>query len=370
MVGSVLLDRMDQEGDFEHIEPLFFSTSQAGKPAPRRSVAPVLDAGDLDRLAELDVVLTCQGGEYTQSVEPRLRERGWCGYWIDAASTLRMEPDAVIVLDPVNRALIDRALERGVRRLIGGNCTTSLLLMALAGVIERGWVEWLTTMTYQAASGAGAEAMRGLGLELREVTAAASAELADPGSSILALERRLTEAVRALERPVLGAPLAANLIPWIDRGVESGATREEWKTFAETNKILELDPPLPVDGLCVRVPVLRCHAQAVTLKLRREVPLDELRSAIADAHPWVELVDNDAEETRARLTPAAITGRLEVAVGRLRQLRMGPEYIGLFTVGDQLLWGAAEPLRRVLRILVERQAVGGRELATAGVGVS
>lgn len=367
MVGSVLLERMDQERDFEHIEPLFFSTSQAGKAPPRKSREPVLDAMDCARLAELEVIVTCQGGDYTRHVEPKLREMGWQGYWIDAASTLRMESDAAIVLDPVNRRVIDAALDRGVRRLIGGNCTTSLLLMGLAGLFERGWVEWLTTMSYQAASGAGAEAVRSLALEMREVVAAGEQALASE-LPVLELERRLSAATRNLDAPLQGAPLAASLIPWIDRPVEAGATREEWKTFAESNKILGADPPIPIDGVCVRVPVLRCHAQAVTVKLRRDLPLDEIESVLRSAHPWVEVVPNEPEATRSRLTPAAITGTLQVAVGRLKKLRLGPEYLGLFTVGDQLLWGAAEPLRRALRIVGERTAAAPPAVVAPSAG--
>ncbi|MEB2310829.1 MAG: aspartate-semialdehyde dehydrogenase [Sorangiineae bacterium] len=357
MVGSVLVERMRAERDFDAFEPLFFSTSQAGARAPElgREVAPVADAGDLDALRKLEIVVSCQGGDYTKAVHGELRRSGWKGYFIDAASTLRMEPDAVIVLDPVNRALIDAALARGVRDFVGGNCTVSLMLMAMHGLFARGWVEWVSSMTYQAASGAGARQMRELVQQMR-VLADAGAELADdPASSILELDRAVAAAARseALPRAELGAALAGSLIPWIDRAVDGGRTREEWKGSAETNKILALEPPVPVDGICVRVGAMRCHSQGLVVKLREDVPLAELEQAVGTANDWVRLVANDKEATLAELSPAAVSGTLAVPVGRLHKLEMGPTYLGAFTVGDQLLWGAAEPLRRMLRILLE-----------------
>lgn len=358
MVGSVLMERMVAEGDFAAagIDPVFFSTSQPGAPAPAHvpEAPPLRDARDLDALEVMDVVVSCQGGPYTLEVHPRLRARGWAGFWIDAASALRMRDHAVIVLDPVNGPAIERSIARGVRDLVGGNCTVSLMLMALAGLFRQGWVEWVSTMTYQAASGAGAAALRELVAQMHAVGQAASDLLAAPvEAAALELDRRVTAAVRGPELPtrVFGAPLAASLIPWIDAPVEGGQTREEWKGHAEANKILEADPPVPVDGLCVRVGAMRCHSQAVTIKLKQAVPLDEVEAAIASAHEWVEVVPNTKEATLARLSPAAVSGTLTVPVGRLHALRMGPEYLTAFTVGDQLLWGAAEPLRRVLRML-------------------
>jgi len=360
MVGSVLMERMAAEGDFAvaGLEPVFFSTSQPGGPAPRPEAPPLGDARDLDALAAMDVIMSCQGGPYTLDVHPRLRARGWAGFWIDAASALRMRDHAVIVLDPVNRAAIERAIAAGVRDFVGGNCTVSLMLMGLAGLFEQGWVEWVSTMTYQAASGAGAAALRELVAQMHALGLAASDLLTAPvEASVLELDRRVTGALRGstggaeLPTAVFGAPLAASLIPWIDSPVEGGQTREEWKGMAEANKILEADPAIPIDGLCVRVGAMRCHSQAVTLKLTRAVPLDEIEAAIASAHPWVEVVPNTKEATLARLSPAAVSGTLTVPVGRLHTLRMGPEYLTAFTVGDQLLWGAAEPLRRVLGML-------------------
>lgn len=360
MVGSVLLERMEAEGDFDCIEPCFFTTSQQGQAAPRNGAPALIDASDLDRLEDLEVILSCQGGDYTTKVHPALRARGWSGYWIDAASTLRMEESACIVLDPINRQVIDRALDRGCRDLVGGNCTVSLMLMAFGPLLQRGWVEWMSTMTYQAASGAGAAALRELCQQLRVVGEAAGESLDDPASGPLDLDRRVGEVLRSPELPTatLGAPLAGSLIPWIDRDMGDGSTREEWKGFVETNKILALDPPVPVDGVCVRVASLRCHSQAVTIKLRSSVPLDEIEQALRTAHQWVQWIDNEPEGTRARLSPSAVSGRLEVAVGRLRKMRMGDDFLTAFTVGDQLLWGAAEPLRRALRIVLERDGEG------------
>ncbi|MCX7961116.1 MAG: aspartate-semialdehyde dehydrogenase [Burkholderiales bacterium] len=359
MVGSVLIERMREERDFEHLEPVFFSTSQAGGagPAIGRDCPPVKDAKDLDALAALPVIVSCQGGDYTQEVYPRLRARGWSGYWIDAASTLRMNEDAVIVLDPVNLPLVERALERGVKNFIGGNCTVSLMLMGMAGLLQRDLVEWITAMTYQAASGAGAAAMRELVAQMERLGSAARALLADPAASALELDRCVAEAMRngALPKAEFGQPLAANLLPWIDRDLGNGQSREEWKAQAEGNKILgRSDRPIPMDGICVRVGAMRCHSQALTVKLRRDVPLDEIEDMIAEGNEWVKVIPNRREPTLSELTPAAVSGKLSIPVGRLRKLPMGGEYLAAFTVGDQLLWGAAEPLRRMVRILLER----------------
>jgi aspartate-semialdehyde dehydrogenase len=357
MVGSVLLERMRAEKDFELFEPRFFSTSQAGQAAPDvgKKSGPVADANDLDALAQCDVLLSCQGSEYTEAVHPKLRARGYTGYWIDAARTLRMDPNAVIVLDPVNRRVIDAALARGVKDCIGGNCTVSLLLLAIQGLFDRGWVEWVSTMTYQAASGAGAKNMRELLLQMRVLTQNLGRTLDDPEASILDLDRAVTKLLTSGELPTsaFGVPLAASLIPWIDAAVANGQTREEWKGHVEANKILGQDPEIPVDGICVRVGAMRCHSHAMTIKLKRDVPLPEIEQALATGNAWVDLIPNDKEATLRGLSPARVSGTLRVAVGRVHKLRLGPEYLGLFAVGDQLLWGAAEPLRRVLRILLE-----------------
>lgn len=357
MVGSVLMDRMGAERDFDRIpEPVFFSTSQAGQPGPEvgRSTPPLQDAQDLDVLRTMDAVISCQGGDYTKAVYGPLRQTGWKGYWIDAASALRLEPDAVIVLDPVNREVIDRAVDRGIKAYIGGNCTVSLMLMAMGGLFRAGLVEWMSAMTYQAASGAGARNMRELLQQMGCLHVAAAALLSDPASAILDIDRAVTTAMSAETFPTaeFGVPLAGSLIPWIDRRMDNGQSREEWKGGAETNKILDQESqPVPIDGICVRVGAMRCHSQALTIKLRRRVPIQEVESILGSANDWVRIVPNEREGSIRELTPAAVTGRLEVPVGRLRTLAMGPEYLGAFTVGDQLLWGAAEPLRRVLRIL-------------------
>ena len=358
MVGSVLVDRMREEGDFALIEPVFFSTSQAGGRGPDigRESEPVGDARDLGALARCDVVISCQGGDYTSAVHPRLRADGWQGNWIDAASTLRMKDEATIILDPVNRDVITRALAAGTRDWIGGNCTVSLMLMALGGLFRAGLVEWATSMTYQAASGAGAQNMRELLAQMGRVHAAASSLLADPASAILDIDRQVTAALRNadLPREHFGYPLAGSLLPWIDKDLGNGMSREEWKGGAEGNKILGCsDRPIPIDGLCVRIGAMRSHSQALTLKLRRDVPLPDIEGLLAGANDWVEVVPNEREASLQRLTPAAVTGTLQVPVGRLRKLAMGGEYLSAFTVGDQLLWGAAEPLRRMLRILLE-----------------
>lgn len=360
MVGSVLMDRMLAEGDFESIpEAVFFTTSQVGQPGPDvgGGARPLQDAESIEALREMDIVLTCQGGDYTKSVYPKLRASGWNGYWVDAASALRMEPDATIILDPVNRPVIDAALDAGKRDFIGGNCTVSLMLMAIGGLFREGLVEWVSAMTYQAASGAGAKNMRELLAQMGALHGAVDPLLADPASAILEIDRRVTETMRGADFPVdnFGVPLAGSLIPWIDTALPNGQSREEWKGMAETNKILghETDP-LPIDGLCVRVGAMRCHSQGLTIKLTRDVPVAEVESIIAAANDWVRVIPNDRQETVRGLSPAAVTGTLTVPIGRLRTMNLGPRYLAAFTVGDQLLWGAAEPLRRMMRILLER----------------
>jgi aspartate-semialdehyde dehydrogenase len=358
MVGSVLVQRMREERDFEHIEPVFFSTSQAGGkgPAIGREVAPVADANDVDALKQLPAIISCQGGDYTNDVHPRLRRAGWRGYWIDAASALRMNDDAVIILDPVNMPVIKDALAHGTKDFIGGNCTVSLMLMGMAGLFRRDEVEWMTSMTYQAASGAGAAHMRELVAQMSRIGRDAAPLLDDPASAILDIDRAVTASIRSrgLPRESFGQALAANLLPWIDKDLGNGQSREEWKAQAEANKILARNGnPVPIDGVCVRVGAMRCHSQALTIKLRRSVPLDEIEGMLAEANDWVKVVPNRREESLAELTPAAVTGKLSVPIGRLRKLPMGEDYLTAFTVGDQLLWGAAEPLRRMLRILLD-----------------
>ncbi len=359
MVGSVLMDRMRECSDFDGIEATFFSTSDAGGQGPTigGKTYPLLDAHDLKALARHDVLISCQGGGYTSDVISKLRSDGYAGYFIDAASTLRMASDAVLILDPVNLDVIKRGLASGLKTYVGPNCTVSLMLMGMHGLFKAGLVEWVSTMTYQAASGAGANNMRELVLQMGALAAAAKPVLDNPASTALALDARVTETLRSSAFPVenFGVPLAASLIPWIDKSVDGGQTREEWKGFVEANKILGLTAgkEVPIDGICVRVGAMRCHSQGVTIKLNRDVPLPELEGLIAEANPWVKLVPNDREATVRALSPAAVTGTLDVPVGRLHKLRMGPTYLGAFTVGDQLLWGAAEPLRRMLRILRE-----------------
>jgi aspartate-semialdehyde dehydrogenase len=360
MVGSVLMDRMRAEGDFALIdEPVFFTTSQTGQQAPDvGKETPLLqDAGDLDMLRSMDAIVSCQGGGYTKSVFADLRKSGWGGYWIDAASTLRMEQDSVIVLDPVNMNLITDALEAGVKNFIGGNCTVSLMLMALGGLFQRGLVEWASAMTYQAASGAGAKNMRELLKQMGAAHGAVKPLLEDPDSAILEIDRLVAEALRADSFPTenFGVPLAGSLIPWIDTQLENGQSREEWKGGVESNKILGRESdPVPVDGICVRIGAMRCHSQALTIKLSRDLPIDEVEGILASANNWVKVIPNDRERSIRELSPAMVTGTLDVPVGRLRKMAMGGEYLSAFTVGDQLLWGAAEPLRRMLRILLER----------------
>jgi len=358
MVGSVLIERMRAEGDFALIEPSFFSTTQAGSPAPDvGSGHGVLGDGlDIEALAGCDILISCQGGDYTEKVHPQLRAAGWRGHWIDAASALRLSDDSVIVLDPVNRQVIDAALAAGCRDWIGGNCTVSLMLMAFGGLFRAGLVEWMTTMTYQAASGAGAQQMRELLAQMGALAASARGLLDDPKSAILDIDRRAKAAFDdAMPVAAIGYPLAGSLLPWVDRDLGNGYSREEWKAGAEGNKILGLaTEPVPIDGLCVRVGAMRCHSQAVTIKLTRPATLTAIEEVIAGLHPWVRIIPNEVEATLAQLTPAAVTGTLDIAVGRIRHLAMGEEYVTAFTVGDQLLWGAAEPLRRMLRILIGR----------------
>ena len=357
MVGSVLMERMQAARDFDLIEPMFFSTSQAGGRGPAIGKdAPLQDAKNIDALKSMEIVISCQGGDYTTEIFPKLRGAGWKGYWIDAASTLRMADDAVIILDPVNRSVIDAALARGIKNYIGGNCTVSLMLMALGGLFNEGLVEWMTAMTYQAASGAGAQHMRELLLQMGEAYGAAKDLLADPGSAILDIDRKVAERLRQPDFPTanFNVPLAGSLIAWIDRDLGNGQSREEWKGGVEANKILGRgDNPIPVDGVCVRIGAMRCHSQALTIKLTRDVPLDELSGTIGSANDWVHVVPNEREASIAQLSPAAVTGKLDIPVGRLRKLPMGGKYLSAFTVGDQLLWGAAEPLRRMLRIILE-----------------
>ena len=365
MVGSVLVERMREEHDFEQIEPVFFSTSQIGARAPQigQDAPPIRNARDLKQLATMDVLISCQGGDYTGEVHPRLRAAGWDGYWIDAASALRMEKDAVIILDPVNRDVIEKALARGTRDYIGGNCTVSLMLMATAGLFKAGVVEWMTAMTYQAASGAGAQHVRELVLQMGKIYGAARYLADDPAEAILELDRAVTTAMRSDSLPVqhLEHPLACSLLPWIHDDMGNGQSREEWKGMAETNKILgRAANPVPVDGICVRVGALRCHSQAFTIKLTEDLPLGEIEHLLASANEWVKIVPNEREATLRELTPAAVTGTLAIPVGRLRKLPMGGNYLAAFTVGDQLLWGAAEPLRRMLRILLEAGTVDPR----------
>jgi aspartate-semialdehyde dehydrogenase len=360
MVGSVLVQRMREERDFEHVEPVFFSTSQAGGkgPAIGRDTPPVGDAMNVASLKALPVIISCQGGDYTNDIYPKLRKAGWKGYWIDAASALRMNDDAVIILDPVNLPVIDAALKNGVKDYIGGNCTVSLMLMAMAGLLQRDEIEWLTSMTYQAASGQGAAAMRELVAQMATIGEGAEKLLDDPASAILDIDRAVSDQIRSrtLPRENIGYPLAGSLLPWIDKDLGNGQSREEWKAQAEGNKILgrHNGNAIPMDGVCVRIGAMRCHSQALTIKLRRSIPLDEVEGMLAEANDWVKVVPNRRDESLAELTPAAVTGKLSVPVGRLRKLPMGKDYLTAFTVGDQLLWGAAEPLRRMLRILLDR----------------
>ncbi len=360
MVGSVLMQRMLEEHDFDHIDPTFFSTSSAGGrgPAIGRDTGPLEDAGNVAALVAQDAIISCQGGDWTTAMYPKLREAGWNGYFIDAAKTLRMADDAVIILDPVNRPVIDAALANGVRNYIGGNCTVSLMMMSLAGLFEHDLIEWMTCMTYQAASGAGAQNMRELLAQMGEAHFAAKSLLEDPQSAILDIDREVAGILRDARFPTqhFGVPLAGSLIPWIDRDMGTGMSLEEWKGGAESNKILGRGgaDAIPVESLCVRIGAMRCHSQALTIKLRRDLPLHEIETMIASANEWVKLIPNRRDDSMRELSPAAVTGKLTIPIGRLRKLAMGPEFVSAFTVGDQLLWGAAEPLRRMLRILLER----------------
>lgn len=358
MVGSVLMERMRAEQDFQGFEPVFFTTSQAGSAGPDvgTGTKPLQDAMDIDALAQMDIIVSCQGGDYTTAVYDKLRTQ-WNGYWIDAASTLRMKDDAIIVLDPVNRRVIDAGLEKGIKNYVGGNCTVSLMLMALGGLFENDLVEWMTSMTYQAASGAGAKNMRELLTQMGELNGEVTDLLADPASAILDIDQKVTAKLNdgTLSTENFGAPLAGSLIPWIDKAWENGQTKEEWKGIAETNKILGLtgESIIPVDGQCVRIGAMRCHSQAFTIKLKKDLPLSEIESLIAAHNEWVKVIPNDKASTLAGLTPVQASGSLTVPVGRIRKMNIGPEYITAFTVGDQLLWGAAEPVRRMLRIAVD-----------------
>jgi aspartate-semialdehyde dehydrogenase len=359
MVGSVLIQRMLEENDFEDLDPVFFSTSSAGGSGPSigRATGALRNAHDVKAFEGLDAIVTCQGGEWTKPMYSTLRSAGWDGYWIDAASTLRMADDAVIVLDPVNRGVVDKALDSGVKNYIGGNCTVTLMMMAIAGLLQNDLVEWMTCMTYQSASGAGAQNMRELLQQMGEVHLAAKSLLGDPGSSILDIDREVAGILRDERFPTehFGVPLAGSLIPWIAEDMGDGVSKEEWKGGAETNKILgREDHPIPVESICVRIGAMRCHSQALTIKLRRKMTLPEIERLISGAHEWVRVIPNTSEASTRELTPAAVTGKLEIPIGRLRTLSMGEDYLGAFTVGDQLLWGAAEPLRRMLRILQAR----------------
>ncbi len=358
MVGSVLMDRMRAEKDFELIDPVFFTTSNPGGkgPAIGKDVPPLKDARSIDELKAMEVIISCQGGDYTKEIYPKLRESGWNGYWIDAASTLRMKDEAIVILDPVNKNVIKDGLAKGVKTYVGGNCTVSLMLMAIGGLFEQDLIEWITPMTYQAASGAGARNMRELIQQMGAINNEVKALVDDPAAAILEIDRKVADFIRSDAYPTDAwpVPLAGSLIPWIDVPLESGQSKEEWKAQVECNKILgRSDRPIPIDGLCVRIGAMRCHSQALTIKMTRDVPLNEIESIIAEHNQWVKVVPNDRDVTMRDLTPAAVTGTLTVPVGRLRKLNMGPEYLTAFTVGDQLLWGAAEPLRRMLRILLE-----------------
>ena len=369
MAGSVVLARMRAEGDFALVDPVFFTTSNVGGRGPGESKEPLKDAASIADLKNMDVIITCQGGDYTNEIHPKLRAAGWSGYWIDAASALRMKSDAVIILDPVNMQVIRDALGRGVRDYIGGNCTVSLMLMALHGLFKEGLIEWMTAMTYQAASGAGAQHMRELIAQMGAAHAATGDLLSDPASAILEIDRRVAELLRsdALPKEHFGVALAGSLIPWIDNEMGNGQSREEWKGQAEGNKILGRESrPIPIDGICVRIGAMRCHSQALTIKLTRDLPLAEIEAILASANEWVQVIPNTREASIRELGPAAVSGSLHVPIGRLRKLNMGGQYLSAFTVGEQLLWGAAEPLRRMLRVLLAQNAAAHKK---AKVGV-
>lgn len=362
MVGSVLMQRMREQNDFHNIaEPVFFTTSQAGLPGPDigKAVPALKDANDINELKAMDAIVSCQGGDYTKQVYAELRAAGWKGYWIDAASALRMQDQAIIILDPVNRNVIDAALDAGKKDFIGGNCTVSLMMMALGGLLQNDHIEWISAMTYQAASGAGARNMRELIAQMGSIEASVHDLLVDPSSAILDIDRKVAEHIRSADLPTdqFGVPLAGSLIPWIDVQLENGQSKEEWKGGVETNKILgRSDNLIPIDGLCVRIGAMRCHSQALTIKLKQNLPMDEIHDMLAAANDWVKVLPNDRAVSMRELSPAAVTGTLDVPVGRLRKMAMGEQYLSAFTVGDQLLWGAAEPLRRMLNILLERKA--------------
>ncbi len=359
MVGSVLMQRMKAEDDFNYFEPVFFSTSQVGQKGPDigREIPLLKDAYNVDELKSFDIIITCQGSDYTKEIYAKLKSANWNGYFIDASSALRMEDDAIIILDPVNRKVIEQGLSSGIKCYIGGNCTVSLMLMAVAGLFEAGLVEWISTMTYQAASGAGAKQMRELVAQMAEIGRSVDVLLQDPASAILQIDKQVLGCMQAASFPTnnFSVPLAGSLIPWIDRFMDTGQTREEWKGFAETNKILNTHPPIPVDGICVRIGAMRSHSQGLTIKLNKDIPLNEIEQILANANQWIKVVPNNQEQTIKELTPTAISGTLTVPIGRIRKMNLGPEYLAAFTVGDQLLWGAAEPLRRMLRILVEEK---------------
>jgi aspartate-semialdehyde dehydrogenase len=358
MVGSVLMERMQQEHDFDNIEAHFFTTSQSGQLGPdfAGTPKPLLDANDVTALSQMDIIISCQGGDYTKAVYPQLRESGWEGYWIDAASALRMESDSIIILDPVNNDVIKQGLEQGVKTFVGGNCTVSLMLLALGGLFERDLVEWVSPMTYQAASGAGARNMRELITQMGEIHSEVKSLLENPSSAILEIDKLVAEKIKSdsLPKDQFGVPLAGSLIPWIDVPMASGQSKEEWKAQVEANKILGSSrSPIPIDGLCVRIGAMRCHSQAMTIKLREDLSVSEIEEILASHNEWVRVIPNDRDTTAEELTPVKVTGTLDIPVGRIRKLTMGPKYISAFTVGDQLLWGAAEPLRRMLRIIID-----------------
>ncbi|TCV90479.1 aspartate-semialdehyde dehydrogenase [Sulfurirhabdus autotrophica] len=358
MVGSVLMQRMQQEKDFDLIDPVFFTTSNPGGKGPNigKDVPPLKDAKNIVELKAMDAIISCQGGDYTSEIYPQLRNSGWKGYWIDAASTLRMKEEAIIILDPVNKDVIKKGLASNVKTYVGGNCTVSLMLMAIGGLFDKGLVEWISPMTYQAASGAGARNMRELIQQMGAINGEVKSLLDDPASAILEIDKKVADFINSDRYPVEAwpVPLAGSLIPWIDVQLESGQSKEEWKAQVEANKILGSSAnPIAIDGLCVRIGAMRCHSQALTIKMTKDIPLDEINDIIASHNQWVKVIPNDRELTMKALTPAAVTGTLNVPVGRMRKLTMGPQYLSAFTVGDQLLWGAAEPLRRMLRILIE-----------------
>jgi aspartate-semialdehyde dehydrogenase len=358
MVGSVLMERMQAEDDFSHIEPVFFSTSQAGQSGPtvKGQASVVQDAYNVKQLSDMDILLSCQGGDYTERTYDQLRTNGWSGYWIDAASARRMVPTSIIILDPVNRKVIDQALADGIKDFIGGNCTVTLMLMALGGLFEHDLIEWMTSMTYQSASGAGAKNMRELVSQMQLLGLQSRHLLEDPAVAILEIDRQVHQSLQHEDFPKenFGVPLAASCIPWIDRPMDNGQTREEWKGYVETNKILgRSDRPVPIDGQCVRIGAMRCHSQAVTIKLTKDIPLAEVEQIIQAHNDWVKVIPNEKTATMNELTPAKVSGSLSVPIGRMRNLNIGPQFMTAFTVGDQLLWGAAEPLRRMLRILIE-----------------